>query len=381
MDHYCSLKFQDLQVHVGSRLLYNCCVAYPERVDLNWLENNPGKIFETPTMIRDRKLMLQNKSCDSCYFGCYKYEQQGLPSTRFKQGNSKRIIEPAAPLRNLQIALSNDCNLKCAYCSPEWSSSWHRELADHGDIELDGVSIKKDNWSTLWSKIKQKDRSTDTKFFKMILKEIKLAKGLQSISVLGGEPLLHNKLLNIIESVGRDKKINVDTGLGVDSKRLKNFLKKCIGKNINFRISGESTKENFEFIRYGLKWQDYCDRIKIIQDMGFNISFISTISNIALLDFPNFYEKFHKEFTISMHMVRGRPFLLPNVLDQQNREQVSKWMSDQKNKQFDNYVQSLSTQATEIQRNNCATYLNKLSQRRKLHFDFIPKTFRNWCGI
>jgi molybdenum cofactor biosynthesis enzyme MoaA len=381
MDHYCSTKFTDLQVHVGSRLLYNCCVAYPERADINWLEKNPGKIFETNTMIKDRKLMLENKSCDSCHFGCYKYEQQGLSSTRLEQPNAKKITEITAPLRNLQISLSNDCNLKCVYCNSEWSSSWHRELADHGDIKLDGTVVKNNNWSTLWSKIKQKDRSVDSKFFQILLKEIKLAKNIQSITVLGGEPLLHNQLFDIIESVGKDKKINLVTGLGVNTKRLQNIIKKLHGKKINFRISGESTNSNFEFIRHGLKWKDYCDRIKIIQDMGFSIELISTISNISLLDFPNFYEKFSKTFPISLGMVRTMPFLLPNVLDRQNKDQIVKWMSDQNNKEFTPYVESLSAPYTEIQKKNCGQYINELARRRKVDLNFIPSSFKDWCGI
>ena len=381
MDHYCSTKFTDLQVHVGSRLLYNCCVAYPERADLNWLEKNPGKIFETATMIKDRKLMLENKSCESCDFGCYKYEKQGLSSTRLEQPNAKKITEINAPLRNLQISLSNDCNLKCVYGNPEWSSSWHRELADHGDIKLDGMAIKNNNWSTLWSKLKQKDRSIDSKFFQILLKEIKLAKNLESITVLGGEPLLHNKLLDIIESVGKDKKINLVTGLGVNTKRLQNILKKLHGKKINFRISGESTNSNFEFIRHGLKWKDYCDRIKIIQDMGFSIELISTISNISLLDFPNFYEKFSKTFPISMGMVRTMPFLLPNVLDENNKAQIIKWMLEQNNKEFTPYVESLSAPYTDIQQKNCGDYINELARRRKVDLKFIPSSFKDWCGI
>ena len=124
MNYYCSTKFTDLQVHVQGRLLYNCCKAYPERVDLEWLEANPGKLFHTDTMLEDRKLMLEDKSCVSCHFGCYKYEEQGLSSTRLQKNTHEFIANPEAPLKNLSIALSTDCNLTCAYCGPEWSTTW-----------------------------------------------------------------------------------------------------------------------------------------------------------------------------------------------------------------------------------------------------------------
>ena len=81
-DVYCSTKFTDLAVSVPSRLLYNCCKAYPERVNLDWLEENPGKLFHTPTMTQDRTEMLAGKKCKSCDWGCYQYEELGLTSPR-----------------------------------------------------------------------------------------------------------------------------------------------------------------------------------------------------------------------------------------------------------------------------------------------------------
>jgi hypothetical protein len=184
MDYYCSTKFTDLAVHVQSRLLYNCCRAYPERVDLDWLEANPGRLFHTETMLQDRGLMLDNKSCASCHHGCYKYEEQGLSSERQQHKNHTKISDPHAPIRHLDISLSTDCNLTCMYCSPEWSSSWQRDVEKNGDYFLNGVPVKQnDNWSNLWAKMKQKSRSTDSRFFDLLIKEIKLADGLESISV------------------------------------------------------------------------------------------------------------------------------------------------------------------------------------------------------
>ena len=169
-----------MSVHVESRLLYNCCKAYPERINLDWLEANPGKLFHTETMLEDRKLMLDNKSCASCHHGCYKYEEQGLPSTRRNQENIF-INDVQSPLQCLQIFLSTDCNLTCVYCSPEFSSGWQREIDKNGRYKLEGIDIRNDKWHNLWAKVKQKSRSTESRFFKLLLKEISLAKKLKTI--------------------------------------------------------------------------------------------------------------------------------------------------------------------------------------------------------
>jgi hypothetical protein len=184
MNYYCSAKFTELQVHVQGRLLYNCCKAYPERVDLDWLEANPGRLFHTDTMLEDRALMLDNKSCTSCHHGCYKYEEQGLPSTRQKHKNETKISNPQAQMTSLAISLSTDCNMTCMYCSPEWSSSWQKDIEKNGEYLLDGVPVKqKNNWSTLWSKMKQKSRGTESRFFELLLREIELSAGLQRVTL------------------------------------------------------------------------------------------------------------------------------------------------------------------------------------------------------
>ena len=159
MNYYCSTKFTDLQVHVQGRLLYNCCKAYPERINLEWLEANPGKLFHTDTMLEDRKLMIEDKSCASCHHGCYKYEEQGLSSARLQKNTNEFITNPKAPLKDLSISLSTDCNLTCAYCSPEWSTSWQKDIDKNGNYELTDFKKKNDNFAKLWSKIKQKSRS------------------------------------------------------------------------------------------------------------------------------------------------------------------------------------------------------------------------------
>jgi len=381
MDYYCSTKFTELQVHVQSRLLYNCCKAYPERVNLEWLEANPGKLFHTDTMIKDRKLMLENKSCVSCHFGCYKYEEQGLISSRIKLKTNKFISDPKAPLKNLIIALSTDCNLTCAYCSPEWSSSWQKDIEKNGNYELTDFKIKNDNFAKLWSKIKQKSRSTESKFFHLLLKEISLAKDLEVIGMMGGEPLLHNQLEMFLEQI-EDKKITITTGLGVSLSRLSRLLKKMKGKKIGFFVSGETTGSFFEFLRYGASWEDFLTKVKMISDYGFKIGFISTISNISLFDFTNFYNTFHNSYNIWINSMHEKPFLMPHVIDDKSKDDFIKTSKKYENtKTFQNILKSLNVDVNEIDRINLGNYVKQFSSRRSIDISFLPEHFRKWCNL
>jgi len=381
MDYYCSTKFTDLLVHVQGRLLYNCCKAYPERVNLEWLAANPGKLFHTDTMLEDRKLMLEDKPCKSCHHGCYKYEEQGISSARLQRTSREFITNTKAPLKNLIVSLSTDCNLTCAYCGPEWSTSWQKDIEKNGNYELTDFKHQNDEFAKLWSKIKQKSRSTESKFFHLLLKEISLAKDLEIISMLGGEPLLHNQLELFLEQI-EDKKITITTGLGISLSRLSRLLKKMKGKKILFYVSGETTGSFFEFLRYGASWKDFLTKVKMISDAGFEIQFISTMSNISLFDFTNFYNTFHKSYSIEINGMSERPFLMPHVIDNRSKDDFIKASKKYGNtKTFQNILGLLNVDVNKIDRINLGNYIKQFSSRRSIDINFLPEHFRKWCNL
>ena len=383
MDYYCSAKFTELMVHVQSRLLYNCCKAYPERVDLDWLEANPGRLFHTDTMLQDRELMLDNKSCASCHHGCYKYEEQGLASTRQEYINDKKITDSRAPVRELAISLSNDCNMTCMYCSPEWSSSWHRDIENNGNYLLDGVATrqKNNNWTTLWSKMKQRSRGAESRFFNLLLNEIKLAPSLDSITFMGGEPLLNNQLDSALD-VARGKKIRIVTGLGVSHDRLQKMLHKIKGMDVIFNISAESTGELFELIRYGVSWKDFCDRVDMIEKNGHEINFLSTISNLSILGFDKFYDMYSQRHNIKINVLSETEWMMPHVLDDLSKE---KFIDSTKSKhnlpEFETITNMLGIKPEDRHRSQMGQYLKQFSSRRSISLDFLPTHLLKWYGL
>jgi len=366
-------------VQVPGRLLFNCCKAYPERINLDWLEKNPGKLFHTDTMVKDRLLMLEDKPCDSCYHGCYKQENKGLISTRQIPKNNNAYIEDAhSPMVNLQISLSTDCNLSCVYCSPEYSTAWQREVANGGEYSIGDHNIASDNWTTLWSKMKQKSRSTQSKFFELLLKEIELAKGLKRISLLGGEPLLNSELTRIIDRA-HDKSVQVVTGLGVSDTRLLQLLDKVKGLNVHFSVSAESTNENFEFVRHGISWTDIVRRVQIIKEHGFKVDFISTISNLSIFDFANFCQ-YAGQTPIGLNHVQTPHFLSPHVLDDKSKQKFLQKL-DIIGEHASAVVKMVEKDASDYDRKNIGIYLQQLSHRRSKSLSFLPKHFLKWCGV
>lgn len=382
MDYYCSAKFTDLQVHVQGRLLYNCCEAYPERVDLDWLEANPGRLFHTDTMLEDRALMLDNKSCASCHYGCYKYEEQGLPSPRQRYKNHTKTSDPGAPLIGLNISLSTDCNLTCMYCGPEWSSSWHKDIDKNGEYLLDGVPVKQnDNWSTLWSKMKQRSRGTESRFFQLLLREIKLSAGLQRVTILGGEPLLNNQLDQVLDRI-HGKKIIIVTGLGVSHTRLRKVLQSTKGMDVRFDISAEATGQLFELIRHGVTWRDFQDRVSMIEKNGNKIRFLSTISNLSVLGFSDFYDLYSNKHEIVINHLKDTTWMMPHVLDPRSKNDfINSTQAKHNLPEFNTILDMMKKTPEDKDRINTGDYLKQFSSRRSVDLNFLPEHFRKWCGL
>jgi len=380
-DVYCSTKFKELQVHVQSRLIYNCCKAWPERVNLDWLEKNPGKLFHTPTMIADRQAMLEGQRTRACNHGCYRYEDQGLVSAR-SRASKEKITDIYNPLETLKISLSNDCNLTCVYCSSEWSTAWSRDIDKNGEYNIDGYENENDNWVKLWNKIKQKNRSTESKFFKLLLKEISLSEGIKNITILGGEPLLNNGLIELLNTV-KDKKINITSGLGIKKNKFKNIIDQIENKkNISFTLSAESTGSIFEFMRYGSTWKEFLNNLEHLKKSGIKINFLSTITNLTSFDILNFYEMFEEKHDIYYNPVTDRSFLQPNVLDDRSKELLINSIDDRlDNLFFSRLKQSISQKYDYKEKNKLSIFLKEFSKRRNLKLDIFPEHFLKWLGI
>jgi hypothetical protein len=268
------------------------------------------------------------------------------------------------------------------YCSPEWSSSWHKDIVNNGEYLLDGEPVRQnDRWSTLWGKMKQRSRGTESRFFELLLSEIKLSSGLENINIMGGEPLLNNQLDQVLEHV-HGKQINIVTGLGVNHERLRKVLQSTKDLDVTFSISAEATGRLFELIRYGVTWQDFQDRVNMIEENGNKIKFLSTISNLAVLGFNEFHETYAKRHDIHINHLSDTPWMMPHVLDRRSKDDfIANTKAKHNLPEFNTILGMINKAPTDRDRVNTGDYLRQFASRRSVTLDFLPAHFLKWCGI
>lgn len=141
-------------------------------------------------------------------------------------------------LKILDLRWHNTCNFACVYCGPDLSSQWESELNLPQKINKDALQ---QSIAYIDSKLDQ----------------------VEHVYLAGGEPLLIKEnisLLNKIYVVNPNITIRINTNLSVVDNPVYNLLKKF--KNVHWTISVDSVGEEFEYVRYGGRWDLFVKNLK-----------------------------------------------------------------------------------------------------------------------
>jgi molybdenum cofactor biosynthesis enzyme MoaA len=381
VDFYCSQKFTWLSVDLEKRLSYSCCSATPEKLDINWLQKNPGELFNTPGLHQDRIDMLNNRPVSSCHETCWKPESKGLASRRTVMKShvpTHNNINEKAPT-HLNIILGSTCNMTCSYCCKQYSSSWYRDIKDNGAyfdnqdryqlVAIDHV-LAKTSHSEYFN-------SSGTK---TLIQEISKLGQAQEVHITGGEPFLYNEFPDLLNCIDRSSLVSFYTGLGVNTKRLQKQLAYIKSKNnLQVVVSAENCGKSYEFNRYGNNYNVFLDNLKLLTDSGFSVKFNSVVSNLTVFGLAEFAETF-KNVPVTYQLCNDPDFLAVNVLDDDSKEKLICILEQSSIPIRDTIIQNMSVKPTQEQHRNCSKYVKEFALRRNLDLDIFPNTMLEWLN-
>jgi organic radical activating enzyme len=362
--------------------IYNCDVAEPHPIDLNWWQNNIGELFNNQVSVTEREMMLINKRNPSCGFNCFRAEDQGMTSARmirkgYQKSHTQSIVDP----NSLDITLASDCNLTCTYCTKEFSSAWRRDLKKNGDYQVGDDRFKLNIKDKLIDKMSQKKR-LKAKTYELTLRELDvISQKLQTVYISGGEPLLDNNLLTILEKIKNVPNVNLFTGLGVNVKRLENTLDKLRDfPNVTLYLSCENIEQYLEFNRFGIKWQEYQTKIELIKKSNTPFIFHSVLSNLSIFGFHDFLQ-LYRDKLVNHDFVHTPDFMSINVLDNSSKEYIKNIFINDSLVWKDEIIQSLEASPTDKQISDLRVFLKEFTQRRNINiFDIYPRSFVDWIS-
>jgi organic radical activating enzyme len=384
-DYYCSMKFKYLKIDLESKTTYNCHAAKPYPVDFTWLKENTGQLFNTPINVAERQQMLVNQRNSGCEQNCWAAEDVGAQSPRLFQGGDLKTHSTVQTTPEIiDLTIGPNCNLTCSYCCKEYSTSWRRDVVMHGDYHVDSERYQPTDKDRVLLKISQSELK-NTKHYQELLNEIKLAAPtLKKLTVTGGEPFLDNQLLDMLAQLNLNKgaQIEIYTGLGVNSSRFAKIVSQLEKiPNVMLRISAENTKKFLEFNRYGLIWENFVERIDFLESKQINFEFHSTLSNLTILDFVNFYKQFnHKNIIVTFAY---QPLMhAPYVLDLETKTNLREEIKLLPMNMQESILQSIANDPTESQRLNLRQFLSEFVRRRPdISLNIFPKSMLNWVEL
>lgn len=154
---------------------------------------------------------------------------------------------PNFNLHTIDVRWTNLCNFACVYCSADFSSRWADELSIKSAVPTE----------------EQRNQFKEYIF--------KHAQQLKHVYLAGGEPLLMKENLELLDLLNPDVNIRVNTNLSKVDTQV--FDRICQFKNVHWIVSVDTIKEEYEYIRYGGKWEDFLENLTVIKNLNHKISF------------------------------------------------------------------------------------------------------------
>lgn len=294
---YCNLKWDMAGINLSDQSIAQCCRTDWLGYDLDAAKQDVISIFNAKHLIKDRHDILNGTVPASCK-NCVNYEAQGIQIQNYLLDSRETIvhnnvIKPTLPPR-LDFVLHNFCNLTCVYCGPIFSSSWTKDINEHGNYQIKTISVK----DLVRNKIPLSDYENSSSF--NVLRNIIAHPDfhtVKQITLLGGEPMINPYLIDIVKGIlehSSTVKLWITTGLGIPDKTFISTIEKLknidTNNQIGINVSAETTGKTFEFIRYGITWDEFQRRFKYLID-NFTVdrmSIMTVLFILGIFDYKNF---------------------------------------------------------------------------------------------
>ena len=253
-NNYCPLPFSGLFYQNNSAS--SCCTMSTERFSPKEYLASEG----TKKLQQDFIEGKQPKKCDSCWIK----ERNGSKSIR------KYFTEPRdlTTITHMELRESNLCNFSCRMCNASDSVVIDREVKSNPELQAfftinHDKPTTKENWDEI----------------------LELVKGVTSINLTGGEPMLMKRYYDFLDYLIAIEKqeitLNIYTNGSVYNPI---FIEKLLKfPNATLLFSIDATGKIAEYQRRGTVWDNVKNNIVRYMDLPINIKIHSTITAYSIL--------------------------------------------------------------------------------------------------
>ena len=344
---FCSAKWLQTTLMLQNGYNHSCHHPSPHKIPIAEVKENPAALHNSNYKKQQRIKMINGERPRECDY-CWRIEDQGkdhFSDRHYKTSDwwawdKVDLIATSNPTDDvyptyLEVSFSNACNFACAYCSPEISSTWMKDIEKNGEYPVQFGSHNLDYLKeTEKFPYKHSDPNPYVDAFWEWFPEA--LPHLRVFRITGGEPTMSKdvwKVLDYIyENAQPELSIAINSNLGTDPRlieRLIEAVRKLEGKvkQIEVYTSCESIGQQAEYVRDGIDYGYWYSNVqRVLNETNSNVAIMTTINMLSLPRFCKFIEDImelriefnkdlaHNRVPLSINYLRFPPHLQCTLL-------------------------------------------------------------------
>jgi len=300
----CLAKWQQVSLHLTTGMNNSCYHPPLHRIPVESLKTNPGSLHNTPHKKQQRKIMLRGEKPSECGY-CWAAEANNQLSDRHYRSGEPWAAEHFDTIMSstgdedvvpsyVEVNFNHACNLKCSYCSPQFSSAWYSEAKMSGGYPTSTPHNSPEYFTGHRQPILAREHNPYVEAFWEWWPT--LYPQLKHFRMTGGEPLMDHNTYRVFDYVVNfpkpDLHLAVTSNFSVEPKlwiKYLDYVKRLCNTQIEHfmqYVSIDSGNANqAEYIRHGLDMSllhEYTEQYLTDVPNKNSLTFIVTMNNLSL---------------------------------------------------------------------------------------------------
>ena len=302
----CLAKWKQVSLHLPTGLTNSCYHPPLHQIDPAPLAANPGALHNTEHKKQQRVIMLKNERPSECSY-CWNIEAHDQLSDRHYRSGESWAADSYEEIKNstgeeddvvpsyVEVNFNHACNLRCSYCSPQFSSSWMQEVDKFGGYPTSTIHNDASHFVGRNRPIphSQPNPYVDAfwDWFPTLYPKLK------HFRMTGGEPLMDKNTYRVFDYVlalpNPELHLDVTSNFSVEEALfekymgyVKNLCNTQIEHFMQYVSLDSGNVKHAEYIRHGLnmnRLHEYVNRFLTDIPYRNSLTFIITMNNLSVL--------------------------------------------------------------------------------------------------
>lgn len=306
----CLAKWKQVSLHLTTGHTNSCYHPPLHRITLEDIGRNASGIHNTEHKKQQRRFMKEGQRPSECQY-CWNMEDNGKLSDRHYRSGEPWAAKDFRAIMDapwdqdaipsyVEVNFNSACNLKCSYCSPQFSSSWMNEIQRDGAYPTSIPHNQLIHFEGERRPIPQREDNPYVDAFWRWWPD--LYPELEHFRMTGGEPLMDKNTYRVfdyvLEHLNPQLHLNVTSNFSVEQKLFDRYLDyvKRITEQDRVEhymqyVSVDGWGQQAEYIRHGLDFDLMWSRVeRFLEEVPYrsSLTFIITMNNLSVTSLDHF---------------------------------------------------------------------------------------------